>query len=141
MTCTLSGAGAIAIHESAHILTARILGVKVKRIGANWRGPYLVRDAGTPIQNLLITLAGPLSNLATAWLCLQAKSGMYLWLMSVTLGIFNLLPIPGSDGMRALKTAINIWKTSQVRERNHRLGLRVVRPAEAREQHDYNRAA
>jgi Zn-dependent protease len=65
----------------------------------------------------LVALAGPLSNLGlalacallakalSAWAGLSAASGMILgWGISlnVLLGFFNLLPLPGFDGVKAL---------------------------------------
>jgi len=39
---------AIALHESSHIAAAKLLGLHVKRLGISWRGPYIVRESGTP---------------------------------------------------------------------------------------------
>ena len=94
---------AIAIHESAHALTARALGVRVTRLGIDWRGVYLVREPGRPWQNALISFAGPLANLVTAYATLRLRTGWELCLMSAELGAYNLLPLPGSDGLRILK--------------------------------------
>jgi hypothetical protein len=40
-----------------------VLGVKVKRFGLCWRGVYIVREAGTDWQNLLISLGGAAQQL------------------------------------------------------------------------------
>jgi Zn-dependent protease len=58
------------------------------------------------VQNLSITLAGPLANFVfmgaiffTLWL---GELAIWLTLVNFVIGGFNLLPIPGSDGNRAL---------------------------------------
>ena len=90
---------AIAAHELAHVAMARYLGVQVKRAGISWRGPYIVREMGTPPQNLAITLAGPGINLLlTAWFAVVAP---WFALANLLLGVTNLMPLPGSDGKRA----------------------------------------
>ena len=74
---------AVALHELAHVVAAIALGVRVKRVGISWRGPYIVREQGTPLASFVIALAGPGLNLL--------------------LGAYNLLPfIPGLDGSNAL---------------------------------------
>ena len=57
----------VVLHEAAHLVTAFALHVRVKRVGLNWRGPYIVREPGPPVENTLISLAGPGINLV---LCL-----------------------------------------------------------------------
>lgn len=107
MNILLAILAAIAIHESAHALTAWTLGVRITRLGIDWRGVYIVREPGRPWQNATISLAGPLANLLTAYITLRVGSGCWLCFMSLGLGIYNLLPIPGSDGLRVAKLA---WK-------------------------------
>jgi Zn-dependent protease len=87
------------VHEAAHLVTAFLLGVKVKRIGLSWRGPYIVREPGAPVENTLISLAGPLINL---FLCILAyHTALTFASVNGFLGLFNLLPfIPSSDGQR-----------------------------------------
>ena len=103
----LSAFAAVTLHEASHVLAAWALGVKVKRIGLSWRGPYVVREAGTPLACVLISLAGPLANLLTVAMCLLAGHGADLCFASLVLGAFNLLPIPASDGLRA---ATLLWR-------------------------------
>ena len=91
---------AIVGHELAHILMASALSVRIKRIGLSWAGPYIVRETGSLNQNLAITLSGCVFNIGIA-ICL-----MHVWaaaaFVNMVLGVYNLLPIPGSDGKRAL---------------------------------------
>ncbi len=99
---------AAALHEGAHALTARSLGVPIKRLGIGILGPYLVRESGTDLQNLAISVAGPLANLLFVGVFvalapeLHHTAGWFA-LANFTLGVYNLLPIPASDGRRVLK--------------------------------------
>jgi len=108
---------AIVLHELSHVAMALALGVKVKRVGVSWRGPYVVRECGTQAENVAISLAGPLANLVTAFASLYVGRGVDLCLTSLVLGAFNLLPVPSSDGLRALRlmwsmaTAIQLEKS------------------------------
>jgi len=94
---------AIVLHELSHVVMAAALGVKVKRVGLSWRGPYVVRARGTAVENVAISLAGPMANLVTALGCLYVRRGVDLCLASLVLGAFNLLPVPSSDGLRAAR--------------------------------------
>jgi Zn-dependent protease len=91
------GLAAMAVHEAAHVLVALAIGIKVKRIGLEWKGLYTIRDPGPPLKNLVVTLAGPLMNaiLIVSW---------HWWpvfgLANLIFAVVNLLPIAGSDGLR-----------------------------------------
>jgi membrane-associated protease RseP (regulator of RpoE activity) len=91
------GLGAMTLHEAGHIVAAVILGVDVKRVGLGWRGMYTVREPGTPVKNMLVSLAGPLTNLLLI-------ASWYWWpvfgMANMCVGVTNLLPIGGSDGLR-----------------------------------------
>ncbi len=91
-------------HEAGHVICAHSLGLKIRRLGINWRGPYIVRERGDRLQNLAVSIAGPLVNLVLAgsmvlgpWVGTRA---VLFGLYSLMLGLYNLLPIPGSDGRR-----------------------------------------
>jgi len=102
---------ALVAHELGHLSCALALNVKVRRAGMSWRGPYIVRERGTDIENLAISLSGPLVNLLLA-----ALVPMYVWatgaggvmfaFTNLALGVFNLLPIPSSDGARILSLLV-----------------------------------
>ncbi len=94
---------AMAVHEAAHIVVARALGIKVKRVGFNRKGLYTVREASTPAKNQLVSFAGPLVNLLL--ILLWPWSPMF-GLANFCFGVCNLLPIRGSDGERML----SIWR-------------------------------
>jgi hypothetical protein len=56
------GLGVIAmlLHECGHLISAFVLGVRIKKVGMKWkRGLYTVREQGTPFQSLVIAAAGP----------------------------------------------------------------------------------
>jgi Zn-dependent protease len=92
------------LHESAHLATAYLAGVRVKHIGLSWKGPYIVREPGTAVQNTLISLAGPGVNLV---LCVLGwhLSGTFA-MVNGLLALINLLPLPMSDGLRVYR----IWR-------------------------------
>jgi Zn-dependent protease len=89
---------AMALHEAAHLVTALAVGVKIKKIGFRWKGLYIVREAGTPGKNALVSLAGPLANLL---LLLTWVWSPLFGLANLCFTFFNLLPLQGSDGERA----------------------------------------
>jgi Zn-dependent protease len=93
---------AVTLHEAAHLVTAVALGVKVKRVGLSWRGPYIVREPGTPVENTLVSLAGPGINLILCILFFrQAPTFAFV---NGFLALFNLLPfVPSSDGQRVYR--------------------------------------
>jgi Zn-dependent protease len=89
---------ALLAHEAMHAAIALALGVKVKKFGLSWQGPYLVRDPGSPRKNLLITVAGPLVNiiLIATWFWFPTFA-----ITNLLLAVSNMLPVHGSDGARA----------------------------------------
>ncbi len=92
------GVLAMALHEAAHLVMALAVGVKIKKIGFRWKGLYIVREAGSPGKNALVSLAGPLANLV---LLLTWYWSPLFGLANLCFTFFNLLPLQGSDGERA----------------------------------------
>jgi Zn-dependent protease len=88
------------LHEMGHVLTSLIVGIRVKSIGLCMKGMYVVREAGTPMKNLLISLAGPLTNVALILIFYHVSPTFTL--ANLCLAICNLAPVKGSDGDRAL---------------------------------------
>jgi len=91
---------AMVLHEGGHLLAALVLGIKIKSVGLRWKGMYTVRESGPPAKNILVSLAGPFTNVLLM-LC-------WPWLPTFGLANFcfalgNLLPIEGSDGERAFR--------------------------------------
>jgi Zn-dependent protease len=95
----LLGVLAMALHEAAHLVAALALGIRVKNVGFCWKGLYTVREAGPPAKNILISLAGPLTNLLLIACWPLSKS---FGLANLCFFFFNLLPLRGSDGDRVL---------------------------------------
>lgn len=92
---------AVVLHELAHAIVARALGIRIKRVGINWRGPYLIREQGPPLACFITALAGPAMNLllAAAFWTIAPQFG----LVNLVLGGYNLLPfVRGLDGYNAL---------------------------------------
>lgn len=94
------GVLAMVLHEVGHIVAALATGVKIKSIRFRWKGLCVVREAGSAPKNLIVSLAGPLANLAL----------MVCWHWSPMFGLanlcfafFNLLPMEGSDGDRVMR--------------------------------------
>jgi Zn-dependent protease len=102
----LSGLAAMLLHEMGHIAAALALKVEIYQIGINWKGAYIRRQFGTAKQNLIITLAGPGINLWLALLFYRISPNFAL--CNLVIGVTNLLPIPASDGSRALNL-ISKW--------------------------------
>lgn len=112
------GLVAATFHEIGHLLVARAVGVNVKTVGFTWKGMYMVREAGPPAKNLVVSLGGPGMNLLL----------MAFWSLSPAFGLANLcfafcnlLPIQNSDGDRAL----TCWQCLRS-ERGARRNLRPV---------------
>jgi Zn-dependent protease len=96
----LLGIIAMAFHEVGHLVTAPLVGIKIKTVGLKWKGLYTVREAGPPAKNLIVSLAGPLTNLALlAFWPLSPRFGI----ANLCFSFFNLLPVEGSDGERVWK--------------------------------------
>jgi stage IV sporulation protein FB len=126
----------VTLHEYGHALTARHFGIKTRSILLLPIGGVanLERMPEKPIQELLITIAGPLVNFAIAALLVpivflfgaEAASGLgqtsvlvdnlrepsvvnlllYLFLTNILLGVFNLLPAFPMDGGRLLRALL-----------------------------------
>jgi Zn-dependent protease len=71
----------------------------------------LVREPGNTLQNLLITLAGPMTNLILAWAAWHSTGfvGKQWFLANLVIGGYNLLPVKGSDGNRAIKLVLEYY--------------------------------
>ena len=92
-------------HEAAHIVAAQMSGKRVAAVGFCWKGAYNRRERAEGAAEFMISAAGPAMNLALA-VVLMRQTGLAGWFAQVNLvlGVFNLLPIRGSDGQRMLVT-------------------------------------
>jgi stage IV sporulation protein FB len=96
---------AILAHELGHALVAARLGYRVRPFLRWWKfGVAVVVPEGgmSARDDRLIALAGPVSSIL---LTAAAVSSGLLWLafVSAELAVMNLIPFPGSDGLRALR--------------------------------------
>lgn len=117
---------ALMSHEMCHAIVARLLGHSV-------RGIVLMLPLGAlaliqlksdkPLDRIAITLSGPLINLLTAlamYLLLHHSGSTYsfhenslfrtLYIVSLAIGIFNLVPLYPMDGGRILKDLLLLCK-------------------------------
>ena len=92
------GVLAMLLHEAGHLIAALILGLQIKNVGMKWnKGLYTVRQHGTPLQNLLVSAAGPFTNLI---FIAAASRAPHFALANLCYALANMLPIEGSDGFR-----------------------------------------
>ncbi|WP_204101386.1 M50 family metallopeptidase [Occallatibacter savannae] len=92
------GVLAMLLHECGHLVAALLLGLRIKNVGMKWnKGLYTVRQHGTPLQNLLVSAAGPLANVLL--IALAVKIPLFA-LANFCYALANMLPIEGSDGFR-----------------------------------------
>jgi len=93
------------LHEVGHTLAATFLGVQVREFGLCLKGAYNQRArASRRRDEVLISSAGPLMNLILVVpLMFVPVFGVSLALCNLMLCIFNLLPLPSSDGLRILR--------------------------------------
>jgi len=93
------GISAMVLHEFGHLATSLMVGIKVKSVGMCMKGMYIVREAGSPMKNMLVSLAGPLTNVALIVLFWHVSPTFTL--ANMCFAICNLAPVRGSDGDRA----------------------------------------
>lgn len=106
------GLSAMVLHEFGHLATSLMIGIKVKSVGLCMKGMYIVREAGSPTKNLLVSLAGPLTNVALMLLFWNVSPKFVL--ANLCLAICNLAPVKGSDGDRALVCLEQMQKESSL---------------------------
>lgn len=91
---------AIAIHGAGHILAAATVGMRFGRLRLTATGLRLLSDQPYPSYRAeaLVALGGPLFNLVSAALVYAHLQGCDFVLLSLYLGLLNLLPLRGFDG-------------------------------------------
>ena len=103
------GVLAMLLHEFGHLVTAYMLGMRIRRVGFHWRkGIYIRREQGSPIESLMIALAGPMVNVIMIPL---GHSVPLFALANCCYALVNLLPIDGSDGSRVAFCCRSLWQT------------------------------
>lgn len=123
--------GCLLLHELAHGLLARRMGLEISRITVLPIGLVIEIPATLPRQEMRIALAGPLANLSTGigltvlayslntlvfsslekfWISMLAPSPLgallYLAVLNIFIGLFNLLPAFPMDGGRMLRAGL-----------------------------------
>lgn len=113
---------AFALHEAAHLLTARRLRIPVAEVRLLPFGALMSLDAEAEgAEESTVALAGPLANLAAAggaslYAALRPAEALSPFLQyNLCMGLLNLLPILPLDGGRVLRGSL------------HRLGTKTVR--------------
>jgi Zn-dependent protease len=98
--------GSLLIHELAHAAAASFFGVTVHGIGIKFIGAYTHRKyANRRVHDVVIAAAGPLSSLLLTLASFYVpKVGIWLAEWNFGIVVLNLLPFPGTDGYRILKT-------------------------------------
>lgn len=95
---------ACAIHEVGHIVASAVWGGHVRGLSLTVVGAELRIDYDAPLsygQDSLVALAGPGANLMFGMLALSLDWKLAA-AVSLTIGAFNLLPIPPLDGGRVV---------------------------------------
>ena len=110
---------ALFIHESGHIIAARLLGCKVEKLAIQPLGGYLHLDQLIDVQPATesrIALAGPMANLFAATIVMAGipySEGNYLVeyfiRANLILMAFNLFPALPLDGGRVLRARLVGW--------------------------------
>lgn len=108
------------LHEGGHLLALYGAGGRVREISVTLDGVRIEAEKGTGLSyggELLSVLAGPGINLLLALLSARLGERWYLFSgTNLALGIFNLLPVPGLDGGRA----VQLLKVLMIREEYER---------------------
>jgi Zn-dependent protease len=98
---------AIVSHEAGHAAAAQAVGLEWRPFARlPWKIGVAVVAPATgirPRDDLFIALAGPSASALLAALTFQVAP--WLSLFSALVAVLNLVPLPGSDGMRALRAA------------------------------------
>jgi Zn-dependent protease len=96
----------LVIHELAHVLAALTFAVPVHGIGIKFIGAYTERKyASRRRHDVLIAAAGPCANLVLMFASFFVpRIGVWLAEWNCGIALLNLLPVPGTDGYRVLKT-------------------------------------
>lgn len=102
--------GSILFHEFGHYIVARKRGIDTDVIYLDILGARIsIDNTGTWKDNFLITISGVLFNLILFlifYLLPQTKFIEFAATLNLILAIFNMIPIGGLDGNRALRFAL-----------------------------------
>ncbi len=95
---------AVGIHELGHMVGIWAVGGRIRALELRLRGAVLEASPLTYGQELLCTLAGPLSGLLFGFLLGKRYPWIYFW--TVLHSAYNLLPVYPLDGGRAFRAGL-----------------------------------
>jgi Zn-dependent protease len=119
----------VLIHELSHAAAIALLGFGASHIVLGGMGGVTMNSRkARPWQDLLISVAGPLSNFVLMFACYQLASRFSVFsrdrmlveliprLLSANLwwGIFNLIPVPPLDGGHATREFFRIFLSERI---------------------------
>jgi Zn-dependent protease len=110
----------VVVHELSHCLVARRFGIEAKSIQLNFFGglSWLSRRTRRPVEEFLLSVAGPVANILLAAVFLAVGIGLgedgglaasvarRVGYINVVLAAFNLIPGFPLDGGRALRAVV-----------------------------------
>ena len=109
------------LHELGHLLAARLLGVPIALMEIDLLGAKIYPVGLLPsfTAELCLAAAGPAASLCLSLLLLPCTGAFAqaLALTSLSLGLFNLLPIGEFDGGRMLHAALSAYFNDAVAHR------------------------
>ena len=110
---------AVLCHEMGHLATLRLFGIPVEVISFTCFGVEICADTRylSYWKDILCTLSGPGVNLVLAVICARVFGDYLLAGANLLQGVFNLTPLPGLDGARALHLLFS-WIFDPVRADN-----------------------
>lgn len=107
----------IIFHELSHMFVAASLGKEISNfkfslsgVNISFKEDYLNKNSISKIKDILIYLAGPLSNMLLA---LIFRRNVMIFNVNIFLAILNFLPIYPLDGYNILENVINLFYYSK----------------------------
>ena len=102
---------AVLLHEMGHLLALRLFGVAVEGICFTAFGVEIQADTRflPYVRELICTMAGPMMNIAAAFLLSRTAGDYLLAGANLLQGCYNLIPMTGLDGAHALHLLVSWW--------------------------------